>query len=414
MNAESVAVWIAARNGGQLRPDGNGGFLVCCPAHDDDRPSLHISKGDDGHVLVYCHGGCETSEVLAAVGLQLRDLFAKRRDAGGDPPERVEYPYGDADGDVRFVIVRTGHGKRKKFSCYHVDEHGERRRGIRGLKRLLYRLPEVLAAAELGESIYLCEGEKDADAMAGAYGVCATTNPHGGTAWANDCDHYGYDACLKGAKVVVVEDADTAGRLRTGQIFASLRGIAASLRVVRAARGKDAYDHVAAGLELHDFVAVIGEAAPVDDGSFAAIPTGLFEAAQALNLSHLDFRVLIEIARHSVHREAKCARWQVISCPSSWLAKCCGNASPPQVRASTGRLCRAGILRDERSADERGGPARFSVNPEFASWRPLRREPARSRQHVGLSPARTTPVSCEDANTREELGVREEGKVTVA
>ena len=54
--------------------------------------------------------------------------------------------------------------------------------------------------------------------------------------------------------------------------------------------------------------------------------------------------------------------------------------------------------------------ARFSVNPEFASWRPLHREPTRSRKHIGLSPARPTSVSCKDTSTREDLGVREEDK----
>ena len=107
-----------------------------------------------------------------------------------------------------------------------------------------------------------------------------------------------------GAKVIIVEDDDAAGRRRTRQIRASLRGVAASLDVVRAASGKDAYDHVAAGLELHDLMPVIGEPVPEDDGSFAAIPMSLFVAAEALNLSHLDFRVLIEVVRHSVRREA--------------------------------------------------------------------------------------------------------------
>ena len=414
MNVESLAAWIAARTGAQPRPDGGGGFHMPCPTHDDNQPSLHISKGERGRVLVHCFGGCETEDVMAAVGLQLGDLFAERPGAGGDPPERVEYPYRDSEGDVQFVMVRTGHGKNKEFRSFNVDEHGERRPGLRGRQRFLYRLPEVIAAVERGESIYLCEGEKDADAMVSAYDVCATTNPHGGAAWAKDCERYGYAAFLMGATVVVVEDSDAAGRRRTRQILAGLSGIAASLRVVRAARGKDAYDHVTAGLELRDLVAVIGAAEPVDDGSFAAIPTGLFATAEALNLSHLDFRVLIEIARHSVRREAERTVWQVISCPSSWLAKCCGNAAPPQVRASLGRLCRAGILRDERSADERGGAGRFSVNPGFGSWRPVHREPARSRMHKGLSAARTIPVSCEDTSTREDPGVREEKKETVA
>jgi len=46
-----------------------------CPAHDDKSPSLSLSRGNDGRVLVHCYAGCETRDVLAAVGLELKDLF---------------------------------------------------------------------------------------------------------------------------------------------------------------------------------------------------------------------------------------------------------------------------------------------------------------------------------------------------
>lgn len=46
-----------------------------CPAHFDKSPSLSISESAEGVVLVKCHAGCATEEVLAAVGLSFRDLF---------------------------------------------------------------------------------------------------------------------------------------------------------------------------------------------------------------------------------------------------------------------------------------------------------------------------------------------------
>ncbi|GAB3471316.1 DUF927 domain-containing protein [Azotobacter salinestris] len=46
-----------------------------CPAHKDKSPSLSLSRGQDGRVLVHCHAGCATRDVLAAVGLELKDLF---------------------------------------------------------------------------------------------------------------------------------------------------------------------------------------------------------------------------------------------------------------------------------------------------------------------------------------------------
>jgi hypothetical protein len=44
------------------------------PAHDDHNPSLSITE-IDGSVLLFCHTGCQTEDVLAAAGLDKRDLY---------------------------------------------------------------------------------------------------------------------------------------------------------------------------------------------------------------------------------------------------------------------------------------------------------------------------------------------------
>ena len=186
--------------------------------------------------------------------------------------------------------------------------------GVRGVRRVLYHLPEVREAVAAGRTVYLCEGEKDADAMRQAYGVCATTNPFGATVWARDNAKHGFADSLNGADVVIVQDRDAAGLKRTRQIEASLAGVAASIRVVQAAVGKDAADHVAAGLTIDQLVPVIPAAPDADDGSFAALPRAFFETAGACGLSHLQYRVLIEVARHSVRREHHKAVWR--SCPA--------------------------------------------------------------------------------------------------
>jgi hypothetical protein len=49
-----------------------------CPAHDGkSRDVLSIGETPDGTVLVKCFGGCSAAEVVAAVGLQLSDLFPR-------------------------------------------------------------------------------------------------------------------------------------------------------------------------------------------------------------------------------------------------------------------------------------------------------------------------------------------------
>jgi hypothetical protein len=48
-----------------------------CPNHEDRHPSLSVSQGDDGRVLVHCHTGCTPEEIVGALGLHLRDLFPR-------------------------------------------------------------------------------------------------------------------------------------------------------------------------------------------------------------------------------------------------------------------------------------------------------------------------------------------------
>lgn len=55
-----------------------GQWIARCPAHTDKSPSLSIKQCDDGTILLHDFGGCSPSDILAAVGLELADLFPKR------------------------------------------------------------------------------------------------------------------------------------------------------------------------------------------------------------------------------------------------------------------------------------------------------------------------------------------------
>ena len=49
---------------------------IQCPAHDDRSPSLSVGPRRDGDgAVIHCHAGCETGDVLDALGLAPRDLF---------------------------------------------------------------------------------------------------------------------------------------------------------------------------------------------------------------------------------------------------------------------------------------------------------------------------------------------------
>lgn len=59
-----------------VRPNGSSGWTALCPVHGDNQNSLAVSEGDNGRILVNCFAGCETKEIVAAVGWELKDLFA--------------------------------------------------------------------------------------------------------------------------------------------------------------------------------------------------------------------------------------------------------------------------------------------------------------------------------------------------
>ena len=70
-------------------------WQALCPAHDDKNPSLGIKESDDGVLLLKCHVGCATRDILAAVGLGLPDLYPEhlrkgRKGPGGRPDPEAE------------------------------------------------------------------------------------------------------------------------------------------------------------------------------------------------------------------------------------------------------------------------------------------------------------------------------------
>ncbi len=50
------------------------GYLTACPGHDDSKPSLRVTVGNSGKVLLKCRAGCTTEHVLDSLGLEMTDL----------------------------------------------------------------------------------------------------------------------------------------------------------------------------------------------------------------------------------------------------------------------------------------------------------------------------------------------------
>ncbi|MFB9985328.1 toprim domain-containing protein [Mesorhizobium kowhaii] len=60
MTAETIARALGGHRVGAT-------WMARCPVHDDRSPSLSISAGKDGKILVCCHAGCDQRDVIAAL-----------------------------------------------------------------------------------------------------------------------------------------------------------------------------------------------------------------------------------------------------------------------------------------------------------------------------------------------------------
>jgi hypothetical protein len=123
---------------------------------------------------------------------------------GETPP--TYWVYTNAASAEIFRVDRTDTADGKKIRQAVPDpEHDGRWRGgpgvMDGVRRELYCLPDVLAAVRAGATIWICEGEKAADALRERKLVATTASGGSSTDWAR---YPRYAAALIGATTVVV------------------------------------------------------------------------------------------------------------------------------------------------------------------------------------------------------------------
>ena len=160
----------------------------------------------------------------------------------------MKYIYRDENGEPLFQVSRRAKPDGGKTFSQHRWTGDGWAPGLNGQPPVPYRLPELLAGVAVDETIYIVEGEKDADALADL-GHTATTNPGGAGKWRTEFSEY-----LRDADVVIVFDRDEPGRQHALDVAAKLDGVARHVRFARAREGKDVSDHFAAGYGLEDLV----------------------------------------------------------------------------------------------------------------------------------------------------------------
>ena len=204
------------------RANGN----VHCPSHEDKNPSLSIDRNPQSNTpLVCCHAGCASDQVIEE--LKQRDLWPAREmtpdyaKQPAAPKAKIVaiYDYHDETGTLLFQAVRyeAMGDKPKTFKQRRPDGAGGWVWNLSGVRRVLYRLPELIAAVQQGKTVFVVEGEKDVESLH-ALGFAATCNPQGAGKWREE-----YSECLRGANVVILPDNDNAGRNHAAQVGQSLQ-----------------------------------------------------------------------------------------------------------------------------------------------------------------------------------------------
>lgn len=202
------------------------GYKALCPAHEDKSPSLTIyftESAEGGKAHIKCRAGCEWSAVLAAAGIEKKELFFHPN--GGRPqfkpktiPKETKafldidfdhptktYSYTDETGNELYQNCRyetDKHGNRltkKKFRQRHKVQD-KWAYSLNGLRRVPYNFPKLIEEPNI---IFDCEGEKDAETLI-KLGITATSTlkeAHG--------EFHKY--CI-GKGIIVCEDNDEPGR----------------------------------------------------------------------------------------------------------------------------------------------------------------------------------------------------------
>jgi hypothetical protein len=88
MSAEHLLEKLAG-----VRSMGGGRYMARCPVHGDRHASLAIKFTSDGVVLLYCHAGCGTCDILDKLGMNYADLYPKTSMTDGHARKPLKRPF---------------------------------------------------------------------------------------------------------------------------------------------------------------------------------------------------------------------------------------------------------------------------------------------------------------------------------
>lgn len=199
---------------------GKDSFQCRCPCHDDKQASLTVSDGEKGIVLC-CHAGCLTENILSAIDLTFADISP-------EPSKSVTEKRFDFGNIIATYDYRNGTRKlrdgNKHFLWQHQEPDGSWKSGRGKAPHVLYK-----AGADQ-QTVYICEGEKDADNLSqlGFYAVSSENGAgNSGKKWFSE-----YTAELTEKDCVLIPDNDSVGKEFMRFVAAEISGKTNSVKVL--------------------------------------------------------------------------------------------------------------------------------------------------------------------------------------
>jgi hypothetical protein len=242
-------------SGKTVKAIGQDRWIAQCSGHVDGRPSLSVMRGR-GQVLMFCFAGCTLDSVAAGVGLRVESLF--------DDPKGLSYDYRHNG-----QIVRTVHRSPSKGFAQSIVDAGV-------IPLFEGRTEPLVTAVSAGLTIWIPEGEKDAQTLAdlGEYSVAS---PMGAGAWAKA----DYTPLTGRSDLNILADRDEAGEARAIGLQIYLQKLTTgTVRILQSKVGKDVTDHVVAGLPLTELVEFLVPV-PVDEDFELAVENSVWKSRVA-------------------------------------------------------------------------------------------------------------------------------------
>jgi 5S rRNA maturation endonuclease (ribonuclease M5) len=207
---------------GFLSSDGKNDYAHC--TRDEPSNGLPQTKGGTFAHLLYgdCNCGTEHNPKQTRSGGSSKSKQPSTLTADG---YLAEFDYLDESGELLYQVCKKTD---KKFLQRRPGTDGKWVWNLRDVRRVLYRLPELLKA-DKSETVFIAEGEKDVESLR-SVGLTATTNSGGAGQsgkWLEEFNDY-----LKNRPVIILPDNDDVGRSHAVKIANSLKGTAKSIKIV--------------------------------------------------------------------------------------------------------------------------------------------------------------------------------------